>query len=691
MDQFADAVIRRRKAVMILFAVSAVLCALLFLTVEVKYNMAEYLPPDAQSTKALKLIAEEFPQALPNAGVTVRGVSLMEALAFKRELAGLEHVSEVLWLDDAADLRRPLEMNGRDVTESYYKDGNAHYSVTVAKGKEKEGIREIRALLGDRGSVTGEAAEIEFVQSATGTEVRNAMIILLPLILLILILSTTSWVEPLLFLAAIGMSVVINMGTNAFLGGVSFLTNAVTPILQLAVSLDYAIFLLHSFGKRRKSGVSVETAMREAVRESFSAVAASASTTLFGFMALLFMDFRIGADLGLSLAKGVAFSFVSVMVFLPALTMSVYKMIDKTHHRELIPSFSNVYNVLRRLAVPAVIFVAAVIVPCFLGQSRTDFMYGYQAAFDQMTGEDGDAEGEGRSTAMVLLVPKGYAAREELLGGELSALPHITSVMSYAKTVGTGIPPEFLDASITERFYSARFARLIIYTDTPQEGNDAFQTVEEITAAAERIYPEGVYSAGQSANLYDIKTIVRKDNSLTNLIAVISIFLVLLVTFKSATLPFLLLLTIEAAIWINLSIPYFTGTSINYIGYLVLNTVQLGATVDYAILLTVTYMRDRRVMPRREALHSALGSSFRSIIVSAVTLAAAGFTLAGTSSNPLIADIGMLLGRGTLLSMTTVLVFLPAMLAVFDKAIGKTTYKSRFYAEKTLGQEAGMQ
>ena len=676
MDYLANAIIRHRRVVLIVFIVAAVICALLFPTVVVKYNMVEYLPQDAQSTKALRLLSEEFTGALPNADVTARGVSLIEALLLKHELAELEHVSKVMWLDDVSDLRQPLEMGNADIIEGFYKDGNAYYSVVVMKGNEKEGIREINSLLGDRGSVTGEAAEIEFVQSATGTEVKNCMIILLPLILLILIVSTTSWIEPLLFLAAIGVSVVINMGTNAFFGGVSFLTNAVTPILQLAVSLDYAIFLLHSFGRHRNSGVGVDAAMREAIRESFSTVAASASTTLFGFMALLFMDFRLGADLGLSLAKGIVFSFISVTIFLPALTMCVYKSIDKTRHREIMPQFSNIQNILRKVAAPAVIIVILIIVPCFMGQSKTDFLYGYQAAFDKMTGQN--SSDDQRSTAMVLLVPRGDVVKEELLSGDLLALPHVTSVLSYAQTVGTGIPPEFLDSSITDQFYSENFARLIVYTNTPQEGDEAFATVEEITAAASKYYTDGVYSAGQSANLYDIKTVVRKDNVSTSFIAIIAIFIVLLATFKSAILPFLLLLTIEAAIWINLSIPYFTGTSINYVGYLVLNTVQLGATVDYAILLAMTYMRNRRSMPKKEAVHKALGSSFRSILVSAATMAMAGFTLAWTSSNPLIADIGKLLGRGTLLSMVMVLLFLPTMLTLFDKVISKTTYKADF-------------
>ena len=679
MNKLADAIIRRRKVILAIFIAAAVICLLLFPMIVVKYDMAEYLPPDAQSTRALKLMNSEFSGSLPNADVTVWDVSLMEALEIKRELAELEHISEVIWLDNMVDLLQPLEMGDEDTIGAYYKDRVAYYRVAVEKGSEKEGVREIRALLGDRGTVTGDAPEIEFVQSAAGSEVANAMIILVPLIILILILSTTSWIEPLLFLAAIGISVVINMGTNALFGGVSFLTNAVTPILQLAVSLDYAIFLLHSFARHRKTCADVAVAMREAIKESFSTVAASAATTLFGFMALLFMDFRIGSDLGMSLAKGIIFSFISVMVFLPALTIGIYKTIDKTRHRELLPSFSNINRILRKIAVPAVVIVIIIIVPCFLGQSRTNFLYGYESAFNEMTRRDDRAGEESASTVMVLLVPKGDIAREESLSDDLLALPHVTSVMSYATAVGSGIPPEYLDSSIVEQFYSDNYARMIVYTNTPQEGEAAFATVEEITAAAEKYYPQGAFSAGSSSNLYDIKTVVREDNRTTNLIAIIAIFTVLLITFRSGILPVLLLLTIEAAIWINLAIPYFTGGSINYVGYLVLNTVQLGATVDYAVLLAMTYMRRRQTMQKKEAIHAAIGSSFRSIIVSAVIMALAGFTLAGTTSNTLIADIGILLGRGTLLSMVMVLLFLPVMLMIFDKAIGKTTYKSKFY------------
>ena len=674
MDKFAGAVIRRNKAVIALFTVITAICALLFFTVYVNYNMTDYLPQEAQSTKALEMMNKEFTSAMPNADVAVRGVSLMEALTLKQKIAELEHISGVLWLDDVTDIKQPLEMGDRTLIENYYKDGDARFSITVEKGYEQQGIASIRELVGDGAMVTGEAAEIEFVQTATNTEVINAIIILVPIIILILILSTTSWIEPLLFLAAIGVSIIVNMGTNAFLGSVSFLTNSVTPILQLAVSLDYAIFLLHSFGAHRKSGLGVEEAMREAVKESFSTVAASAATTLFGFMALMFMDFRIGADLGLSLAKGIVFSFISVMVFLPALTICVHKTIDKTHHRELIPAMANIHGILRRIAIPVVIAIAVIVVPSFLGQSRTDFLYGYQIV---ETGESIQAAWDD-STAMVLLVPKGDIAKEKMLSDDLLNLPQVTSVTSYAKTVGPGIPPGFLDSSVSSQFYSENLARIILSTNTQKEGDAAFEAVEIITAAAERYYPGEVFSAGQSANLYDIKTVVQNDNRTTSLVAMLAVFAVLLITFRSLALPFLLLFTIQVAIWINLSVPYFTGTPINYIGYLVLNTVQLGATIDYAVLLTMTYMRNRKTLPKKEAIYKAMGSSFRSILVSAATLTAAGFTLALTSSNPIVADIGTLLGRGTILSMSMVAIFLPAMLTAFDKAIGKATYKSNF-------------
>ncbi|WP_066688911.1 efflux RND transporter permease subunit [Christensenella intestinihominis] len=686
MSGLANLTIKHKRMILALFIAAAAVCAVLQSFVAVNYNMADYLPPDAQSTKALEIMEGEFDADMPNASVMVKDVSIEEALEVKRELAGVPGVGSVMWLDDVADLKKPIETADADTVRGYYKDGNALYTVTIEEGMEQEASDGIRRLIGEDGALAGEAPDLATMQQATGAEVGNAMAILLPIIIAILILSSSSWIEPLLFILTIGISILINMGTNIFAGEVSFMTNSVSPILQLAVSLDYAIFFLHSFADNRKKYGDVNEAVRHAIKESASTIAASAATTLFGFLALTFMNFQIGADLGWNLAKGIILSFVTTMVFLPALTLCTYKLIDKTQHRRLMPNFKNINKVFSKLAVPALVLVLLVIVPAFLGQGQTGFVYGNGSA--AQASESGRAKEDireefGQSTIMALLVPRGDVSKELALGQEIEGIGHVTAVVSYANMAGTVYPPEFLGEDVTGQFYSDNYARIIVYTNTPAEGDLAFGVVEEINEIARSYYGDTVYSAGESANLYDMKNVVQEDNRFVTILAVIAIFLVLLVTFKSGTLPFILLLTIEAGIWINLAIPYFTGTSINFIGYLVLNTVQLGATVDYAILLTTTYMRNRKNMPQKEAMHRAMGDSFKSILVSAATLATAGFTLYATSSNPAVSDIGLLLGRGTLLSLFMVVCFLPALLKVFDKAIAKTTYKAGFLIDRS--------
>lgn len=685
MEKLANKIIKHKKLVIVIFLAIAVVCALLSRLVSVNYNMVDYLPSSVSSTKALQIMEDEFSQSMPNASVMVKNVSVTEALGYKDDLAAIDGVTQVMWLDDVIDIKQPLEVADADTVEGFYKDGSALFSVTIEKGMEKPACAAILNLIGEDNAMTGEAPAQVKQQTSGGAEVANAMMILLPIIIIILVLSTTSWIEPLLFLAVIGISIIINMGTNSFLGNVSFVTNAVTPILQLACSLDYAIFLLHSFAENRKKYLNVEEAMKHSVKESMSTVAASAMTTLFGFLALVFMDFGIGADLGINLAKGIIFSFISVMVLLPALTLSIYKLIDKTRHRALMPSFKKVNRVLSKIAIPAIVAVALLLVPAFLGQGHTRFTYGNNDDdIATRSGRDSVAIHDtfGKSTVVALLVPRGDVAKELKLSKELEALDHVTGVASYASTVGAVIPTKFLDNEIIDKFYSDHFARIIIYTDTPSEGEVAFATVDSIGEKAGSYYGDEVYMAGASANTNDMKIVVKHDNSIVNLLAVLAIFVVLLLTFRSVTLPLILLLTIETGIWINLSIPYFSGISIGFMGYLIISSVQLGATVDYAILLSTNYMGKRRLMPKREAISEAVGLSFRPILISGSILATAGFTLSATSSTSMIYEMGQLVGRGALLSMGMVVCFLPAMLVLLDSVIAKTTLKSNFFEKK---------
>ena len=684
--KFIHLIVLHRKSVISLFIAIAAICTVLLLFLNVNYNMVDYLPPDAQSTKGLAVMNREFTQAVPNTSVMVKDITIVEALEFKERIYAVPGVTDVIWLDDVVDIKEPLEMADPKTVEEFYKDNHALFSATIAEGMETEATLALQDLIGEDNAVAGEAPDQAETQNAAFTETMGAMGILVPIIVILLLLSTSSWLEPLLFFINIGVAILINMGTSVFLGEISFMSFTITPILQLACSLDYAIFLIHNFADNRKIYEDVEEAMKVSMKESISTIAASAMTTLFGFLALTFMNFRIGADLGMNLAKGIVISFLCSVIFLPVVTLCAYRLIDKSRHCEFLPSFENVHWITRKVGVLVITLVCILIVPAFLGQRETSFVYG-----NELVGSRTDIDKQkindvfGQSTVMAILVPRGDIVREKLLSQELEALPRVTAVTSYAATVGTQIPPEFLSADIVSQFYSENYARIIVYMDTPFEGDVAFAAVEKIQSIIYNHYGDAAFSVGQSANLFDMKNTVRQDNTMVNLVAIISIFFVLLVTFKSLILPPLLLITIETGIWVNLSIPYFLDNSINFMGYLVLSTVQLGATVDYAILLTNTYMSNRQRMLRKEAIHDAVGSSFKSVLVSGITLAAAGFTLAATSSSPSIADIGTLLGRGTLLSMVMVICFLPAMLKVLDGAIGKTTYKARFMKKQSGG------
>ncbi len=679
MDGLTRGITRHKKLVIAIFLVATVISAVLILGVSVNYDLTDYLPEDSESTIALDLMYEEFGSGVPNTRVMVRNLTLTGAVETKAKIAQAPGVTGVMWLDDTQDMSTPIELMDSATVEQYWHDGTALYQVTIEEGRESEAVAALYEMLGSDVAISGNSANTASMQNLVVSEVVGAASILIPIIIIILLLTTTSWISPALFLLTIGVAVLINMGTNVVFGEISFVTQSVSPILQLAVSLDYAIFLLNSFGRHRQEVDSSETAMRLAIKESFSSIAASAATTLFGFMALMFMRFGIGSDLGLNLMKGIVLSYVSVMVFLPALALASVKLLDKTSHRPIIHTGKRLGRALVKVRIPALILVLIAVIPCYLAQTRADFLYG-NGTPDTRTdyGRDTVAINEefGESNALVLLVPRGDPGAEAKMAEELAGIDHVTSVLSYAGTVGA-VPEGFLDESIVSQFYSDGYARIIMYTDTSEEGDEAFAVVEQVRATADKYYSES-WLCGQSANLYDMRDVVTADSTLVNWIAIGFIFLTLLVTFKSATLPFILLFVIEAAIWINLSVPYFADQPLVYIGYLVINTVQLGATIDYAILMTNGYTANRRTMGKREAVVATLNTNFESVLTSGVILTAAGLCLGFVSSLQVVAELGILLARGTVLSMAMVVLALPALLMLFDPLTARLTWKAGF-------------
>jgi hypothetical protein len=660
-----------KKITVSLFLLLAIFSALLISLTTVNYDLVKYLPQDAPSTKAIAIMEEEFGNNNPNARIMLQDVTIQQTLNLKQQIAAIPGVHAVTWLDDVIGETNltsvPLEYLDANLIENYYKDGAALLGISIANGEEASVLTALRELLGEDSAIAGSAANAASTQALAVTEVINAMAILLPVILIILLISTTSWLEPLLFLITIGIAVLLNMGSNLFFGEISFITRTVSPILQLAVSLDYAIFLLHRFTDLRKEHQPLK-AMQIAMGQSFTTVAASAATTVLGFVALLFMRFGIGSDLGINLVKGVLLSFVSVMVFLPALTLLVYPILDKTKHRSFIPSFQGLSKNLLKTRYLFLVLALILVVPSFLAQSQTSFQYGMGGVTkSSRAGQDALRIDErfGHENILVLLVPKGDIGLEKELSTALQTIPHVTQVVGYVTAVGAEIPTSIAPPAVVDQFYSANYARIMLYTNTADEGETAFATVAQVHSTAAEYYPD-YYITGTSATLYDMKLVVENDTTKVNMAAIIGIFLVLLIAFRSGRLPVILVFVIETAIWINLAIPYFSGQSLSFIGYLIVSTVQLGATVDYAILLTHNYREERQTLPRLAAMEKTLANNLISIFVSAGILATAGFALAVTSGNPIVSELGILLGRGTLLSFVMVILVLPALLMLLD-------------------------
>lgn len=681
MKHLAEGVLKHRRWVLTIFLAAALICALLATTVSVNYNLTDYLPKDARSTVALEVMNREFDQATPNVRAYIPNVSIAQALQYKRELAALEGVEDVLWLDDVADIYQPLETLDPETVDAWYQDNGALYTITVDKTDVIHATEKIRSVIGDAGAMSGEAVNSADAQKSTLNEVGKIMAFVVPMILLILFLTTKSWFEPVLFLITIGISIVINEGTNVIFGEISFITQATSAILQLAVSMDYAIFLLNRFAKLRAEKMEIHEAMRQAMIHSSSAILASAMTTILGFLALAIMKFKIGPDMGIVLAKGIVFSLLSVLFFLPALAMATHKLIEKTHHRSFLPSFRKFGRFSVRMGIPIALVAAILVVPCFLAQQNNSFIYGAEGMNSDdsrlRTDEALLNEKFGQFTQMVLMVPRGSWGAEKELNEALKEIPHITSIVSYTNTVGQEIPVGFLPEGQISNFISENYSRIILTADTPDEGDIAFETVEQVRDTAFSYYRDDYHLAGGSVNTYDMMETVTNDNRLVNWAAILGIGFVLLLTFRSLTIPLILLFTIETSIWINLSIPFFLNTQLNYIGFLVISAVQLGATVDYAILLAQRYLENRRTLLKWDAACQTVTDTAASILTSAGILTLAGIMIGVNSTNGVVSELGIVLGRGAALSAVMVLFFLPVMMILLDSVIQKTTLRLR--------------
>lgn len=709
MGFISDIIIKYKKCIVFLFTIALLIFGYCALQLNINYDMTDYLPEDANSTKAIEIMSEEFGGALTNAYVLVKNVDVDEAIKYKQKIKDVDGVEIVSWIDESMGIdmlkavtsgdfsNLKIENAGvlggedalasaKETIEQYYKDGNALFYVTIKDGKERKAVDEIYDIVGDNGGITGTAVDQASSQSMALNETIKSICVLGPLVIIVLLLATTSWIEPFIFLITIGMAIIINLGLCIFNGEISYVTLAVGPILQLAVSIDYAVFLCHSFEKNRKDGLTPDKAMKKSMKESFKSISASALTTLFGFAALLFMKFKLGIDMGVPLVIGVIMSFVCVMLFLPAFLLLTHKWVEKTKHKSFIPNFKRLGGWLIKPRWLVILVALILVVPAYNAQKDNDFTYGTgEPSSESRIAKDTKNQNEifGEQNMMVIMVPKGKVEQEDKLANELTKNKHILKIVDYTTSIGKDIPINALPEETVKQFYGDNYARIIVYTDLDTEGKEAFDTLEEIRESVTKYYDDEWYMCGATPNMYDMKITVTEDQKLVDLITIIAIFMILLVEFKSIIIPLILIAVIKFAFWVTLSIPYLMNNPICYIGYIVVSAVMMGATIDYAILFTDNYLTNRHTMTKLDAMKETLNKNIKSVLVSALILAIAGFSLAFISTESVVQVLGSLLGEGAVIAFVLSLILLSALLIMFDKLIPKLSIGLKFHNGKT--------
>lgn len=661
------------------------ICAICYPFVGVNYDLSKYLPDFAPSKQALDVMEDEF--GYPGmARIMLKDVSLYEAKNIRDSISKVDGVDMVMGVDSAADIymAQPFVMETDDL-DDFYKDGNALIDIVFEDGDSDKtthkALDKIYEIVGDKGYFAGTAVSNKSRQETIVKEIAMAMTIAIIIIFAILTITTTSWFEPILFIVVMGVAIVINMGSNIIFGSISFFTFATAAILQLAVSMDYSIFLLHMFTANKEAGMEIHTALEKAIKDSSSSILASGATTIVGFLAIALMKFTVGKDVGFVLTKGIVVSLATVLLLMPTLILRYNARIEKYAHRSFMPSFDNLGNRMYKIRKIIIVLSLFVTLPTYVAQGMNTFLYGDDALGagpGTQVYEDSKVIDSvfGRSNMVIGIVPNGSTVLEKKLTDDIEEFEFINYAKSLSGELPVGIPQDFLPGSIVDKMRTDKYARILISMDTVQESDFAFECSQKLEAKIREYYPENSYIVGMTPTTIDIKNILTKDYSFVSILSMIGVAIVVAVTFKSALVPVVVIIPIEVAIYLNMSIPYIIGDTMLYIGYIIVSCLQLGATIDYSILLTNHYIEARNSLDPEHSAKAAISRSALSVLTSGSILTVVGYGLFFSSTIQGISQIGRLVGRGALFSMVLVLSLLPALLAMFDGPIERQQKKS---------------
>lgn len=678
-DGIAKTIVRKRHFFEMIFIVLIFLSAINAPLVKVNYDLTEYLPATAESKVAIDLMEKEF--GYPGtARIMIKDVSIYEAYMYKQRIENIDGVDMVTWMTE--DVYMTEDFIDLNAEKDYYRDRCAVMDVTFDKGDNddltKEAVGRIQDMLGERGRYAGPAVENKSLEETLDKEMQVIMTVAVILILIILCATTDSWFEPVLFLSVMGIAIILNMGSNIMLGTISFMSSSVAAVLQLATSMDYSVFLLHTYVRRNEAKPgNKEKAMAGALKESAVSILSSAMTTFVGFMALLSMRFGLGRDVGLVLGKSIICSVATVLFLMPALLLRFGDLIEKTKHRTLMPKFKLASRAVFKVRYLVLALMIIVVVPAYVAQNMNSFTFGNSALGrsegTKVYADTAEIEEKfGRSNLYLVIVPNETPIKERDLANELEDLYYVKSIKGIANVLPVGIPESIVPESIEKQLRTENYARMLMYTRTDTESELAFQTSDEIKSIVRKYYPENSYVVGNTPSTQDLKELMVPDYAVTNVISLIAVAVVVGIAFKSFLLPILVLIPITIATYINMTVPYLQGESFMFNGFIIVSCIQLGATVDYSILLTNNYMYNREHgMEKKQAALDALQRSILSILTSGTILTVAGYGIYFISSVSAISSLGHLIGRGGLISMCMVILAVPALLTVFDTLVFK--------------------
>lgn len=682
MIKYCKWIVRNKIFVFILAVILLIPSVIGMIKTRINYDILTYLPKDMDTVKGQDILLEDFGKGAFSL-IVVEGMENKQVDELKEEIEKVEHVENVIWYTSFADLSIPMEM----IPEKIYKAFNngdstlmAVFFNTSTSGDDTiQAIKDVRKVCGKNCFVTGMSALVTDLKDLCEKEEVIYVGIAVLCCLVVMMILLDSFLVPILFLVSIGMAILYNLGSNYFLGEISYITKALAAVLQLAVTMDYSIFLWHSYSEQKvRFDNDKERAMSHAIKATFTSVIGSSITTVAGFIALCFMSFTLGKDLGIVMAKGVVLGVIGCLTILPSLILILDKALEKTKHRSLIPKMDKFANAIVKMPVVFVVLFLVIVIPAYNGYRKTNVYYDMASTLpkdiDYIIATAELDEKFDMANVHMILADSGLSGRDcsEMMK-ECEKVEGVNFALGFNSLVGTMIPEEIIPDSLKNILKSENYQLILVsskYKTATDEVNNQISELNDII----KKYDDKAMLIGEAPCTKDLITVTDHDFKVVSAISIAAIFVIILFVLKSVSLPIILVAVIEFAIFINLGIPYYTGTVICFIAPICISTIQLGSTVDYAILMTTRYKKERTAGNEKKAAVSiALQTSIQSILVSALGFFAATFGVAVYSDIDIISSLCILMARGAMISMLSVILILPSLLVVFDKIICKTT------------------